>query len=420
MRAAALAACIAWTGAARAKPVKLDPVVVGPGGAAPEVLTPLLQRGDLALLENHPGGALKQTSTFSLIPAECPRVFERIADPSQYPAWIKNVPVAEVLKREGQRIEYRYEIQAPLQNVEMVQVMRLSPPDAIHVEALDRGDVRTLSMDWRFQPWKDQCLVISTMYANIRESGWVVRQILKVEPNLEHGINVAAAIMNLQGLRRGVGGKAAPDPAAKGAAEKQKISVQSMLPDNPVSMLSGLAPLLKRGTLVLVESWPTGGLKQVGILASSRAGPDSLWEVVADHGGYPAFLPNVKHQKVRDRVGDRAYEMESEFGVLFISVPFRSKVLLDPPRRVSQKPYSGNIRNALWIWDVHPAEPGSAMCYSYYTDLRDSSDILRKFLQLEPSFEHGLNIAAGIVAMRGMIAESERRAGLSPKGGKSP
>jgi ribosome-associated toxin RatA of RatAB toxin-antitoxin module len=172
-----------------------------------------------------------------------------------------------------------------------------------------------------------------------------------------------------------------------------------------------LVPLLEKGELSLVESYRSGRLRQVTVVALVKATPDRVWRVLTDYENYVDFMPNLDEIEITKRQGADVvidYELEvpgpnMDYTLIHHHVP---KTRID----VTLADDEGDIQTGAWRWELIPHQNGgqTILVYSLYTDVRESSWVLRQVMKSQPSLEHGLNVATGLVTIRAIKKRAEK------------
>ncbi len=168
-------------------------------------LAPLLELGELSLVESYPNGRLKQATVIGLIKAPPARVWEVITDYRRYPRMIPSVVEIEVLSKKGDDVVLEMEIEVPGSNVEYKRHDRLFPRHRIEMwPEDDEGDITRGRWRWELLPHADgtQTILIYTLYYDVGESSWILRQFLKETPTAEHGLNVATGQVSIRAFKR--------------------------------------------------------------------------------------------------------------------------------------------------------------------------------------------------------------------------
>jgi ribosome-associated toxin RatA of RatAB toxin-antitoxin module len=178
------------------------------------------------------------------------------------------------------------------------------------------------------------------------------------------------------------------------------------------SDVSALVPLLELGELSLVESYPSGHLKQATVIGLVKAPPAKVWAVITDYKRYPEMIPSVVEIEIVSRKGDDLV-LEMEIEVPGSNVEYKRHDRLFPPHRIEMWPEDdeGDITRGRWRWELIPHAGGTQtiLVYSLYYDVGESSWILRQFLKETPTAEHGLNVATGQLSIRAFKKAAEKR-----------
>jgi coenzyme Q-binding protein COQ10 len=102
--------------------------------------------------------------------------------------------------------------------------------------------------------------------------------------------------------------------------------------------------------------------------------PEQLFELVADVGSYPKFLPWCVGARVRSR-SDTKLLADLTIGFGPFRESFTSRVTLDRPNRVVVKYENGPFRYLNNQWDFLPHDPGAEV--AFFVDFEFRSRILQ-------------------------------------------
>ena len=174
----------------------------------------------------------------------------------------------------------------------------------------------------------------------------------------------------------------------------------------------GLAPLLEGGEAALIESKADGRLRQVTLFALVDAAPDVVLGVVADAERYGEFVAHIDEVKVLARQGRRS-KVRWRMSTPLVTVGGVHAVVDARPDHIQYRAISGDLKRAVWRWEVAPLDGGRRCVAALYTyaDLRDSHWLLEKLIDVRPDLEHSAVIAGNLVQLKGIATEAERRAG---------
>ena len=168
-------------------------------------LVPLLELGELSLVESYSNGRLKQATVIGLIKAPPAKVWAVITDYKRYPQMIPSVVEIEIISKKGDDLVLEMEIEVPGSNVEYKRHDRLFPPHRIEMwPEDDEGDITRGRWRWELVPHANgtQTILIYTLDYNVGESSWILRQFLKETPTAEHGLNVATGQVSIQAFKK--------------------------------------------------------------------------------------------------------------------------------------------------------------------------------------------------------------------------
>ncbi len=188
---------------AKPNPVKLDPLV---GKLDVSAMAPLLERGMVSLVESHEkSGRLQQVTVIGLVNAPQEIVWQVITDYPNYTRIFSNLDELEVVKKDGDDVILEYELEVPGPNLEYRLRHHHVPMRTLEISlADDEGDLQTGAWRYDLLPFDNgkKTIVIYTLYTDVRETSWVIRQVLKSNPTAEHGLNVATGIITIRSVKK--------------------------------------------------------------------------------------------------------------------------------------------------------------------------------------------------------------------------
>ena len=172
-----------------------------------------------------------------------------------------------------------------------------------------------------------------------------------------------------------------------------------------------MAPMLDQGELIWVNSQKDGQFKQASIMSIVNATVRKTWDAVTDYDHYNEFMPNAKKIVVLSRQGNDAvlsYTIDLP-GPDFV---YTLRHHHTPYTKVDIWPENdkGDIKTGAWRWELFTlGENRTVLVYTLYTDIRESSWILNIALKSDPSMEHGINIATGLVTINAIKRRAEKQ-----------
>ena len=198
-------------------------------------------------------------------------------------------------------------------------------------------------------------------------------------------------------------------PASASLSAKPRRIELAPLPDK--FDVSTMAPMLDQGELIWVNSQKDGQFKQASIMSIVNATVKKTWDAVTDYNHYNEFMPNAKKIIVLSRDRDDAVLSYT------INLPGPDFVYTlrhhhTPYTKVDIWPENdkGDIKTGAWRWELFPlGENRTVLIYTIYTDIRESSWILKIAIKADPSMEHGINIATGLVTINAIKRRAEKQ-----------
>jgi hypothetical protein len=161
-----------------------------------------------------------------------------------------------------------------------------------------------------------------------------------------------------------------------------------------------LIPFLEDGPLALVESTPDGSLVQGAMMTVFDAPRELVFETIASPEHYPDFVPHVATVTVTSTDAGGRF-LDWVYSTPILKVRFGGRFRAWAPSRTHLVATGGDIKAGAWGWELKPLPPGRTLGVYYDSaSLRDAGFILRKLIDSDRSFEHGLSVALGISMVR--------------------
>lgn len=169
-----------------------------------------------------------------------------------------------------------------------------------------------------------------------------------------------------------------------------------------------LDALLARGEVTLLETRPDGRLKQVTAIGRIKAPIDKVWAKLTDLGAYETWMPQVASSKV---VSATSAEVVVDLSIAVVgpNVNFREKLELDPATHTIRGTWvSGALSGSHWEWRLEARGEETMVWRTLYTNVVDTNWIVRQVEDANHTMEYGINVATGVVEMRGLKKAMER------------
>ena len=370
-------------------------------------LTPFLARGELALIESKVDGSLRQITVMTLVDAPPEVAYGVVAAPERYPEFVGSMAKSEVTRRQGRVAIVDWELEVPLNNLEGTNLFRFGE-NVIEIETIS-GDIPEGIWRWEIHPAPGgKSIVVEYAYSDIRRASWFMRQLIQRHRAAEHATVLSASTVFMKALKlraeklagRGQGKR--PDTRGRRVAELRSLTQGGSRLD-----VRALDPLLRRGYVSLVESFPDGRLRQASIVTYAYTSLSRAFGVAADPGRYQQFMSSVNRSQVLKKEGASiVYELEVE--VPLFNLTFTSRAEKTAPWSIRTRSIGGDLEDARFGWDMEAVAPDRTRVMHYLnTDARNASWLLRRMIDREPYFEHGFNAACGLVMVRSVRGHAE-------------
>lgn len=371
-------------------------------------LRPLLDSGELVWMELNPAGQLIQTTLFGQIPASADEAYRLVQAPPNYKRMSPSVESITVLNADASGATYDAKVNIPFGSLRNVVKMTYFPPNRIENTFVD-GDMKTGDFRWWFVPEAAaRSAVLYTLKTDVRETNWMVKQVVKLRPETQHGGNAGTGLITIWGLKRLILGeksdlkKKEPSPWAKKAVELPlKLS-------GDLSVWQERIKLLERGPLVQVESTSGGRLKRVTVYARVMAEARTLLELASDPMTYVKVTSHMKEVTVTERKDNLIkYRSVAEFMKLKYAQDEELRIF---PDRIIQRSLRGDLEGAAGQLEVATLGPGMALAaYSYYMDPSKNGWVMRQIFAIDPLVEHIFAISGGFGVLNGLARAAERK-----------
>jgi ribosome-associated toxin RatA of RatAB toxin-antitoxin module len=179
-----------------------------PGAEAqpPDRLDRMLARGPVVVVERDPSGALRRVVATALIDAPAEEVWELLTRVKEYPDWLDDVRAVEVVEVRGEQLEVEVLLRVPGPDLSYRAELQLDRSSwSIRGRATSRN-LAGSAWDWILEPQGDRTLVHRRSYSTALTDHWLLKQFPDQLHVLHLGINATTPLIELEALRRAVGG----------------------------------------------------------------------------------------------------------------------------------------------------------------------------------------------------------------------
>ena len=175
------------------------------GGLSSE-LDDWLARGEVSVFELKDDGHLKQVTNITDLPAPVDAVWAKLIDFEAWPTWMTQVDEVQVVARDGDALDVRWNIAVVGPAVTFTGRYTLDTAKrTITGEWLD-GQLKGSFWSWRLEPHGAQTRLYRTSFTNAVTDNWLLRQLDDEAHTMEYGINAATGFLEVRALKRALGG----------------------------------------------------------------------------------------------------------------------------------------------------------------------------------------------------------------------
>jgi ribosome-associated toxin RatA of RatAB toxin-antitoxin module len=355
-----------------------------------QAMAPLLRTGEIALIESVKEGRMKQVTVMSLVAAPPELTHDVVVTPEKYPQFIRNLTRSKVQRNPDGTIDDEFWIDLTLTHFEGTNRYHPNPDGSVDVKAIDPNDDGIFR--WEFYRVPGGTVMVMYGYQDVLHSNDYIRRITDAVPSMEHGLALAAQLAYVRSV---------------------KARAESLAKPGSFPLLDGHAKgpgfdfLLQRGRVAVIRSLPDGRLADISILDRLFAPLEKVLATLSAPEAYASFIEGVKKSREVSRSDEEVvYHLVSDVSIFSWDSRFSIR---RSGRAVDVMGVGGDLRGAQYRWDLTPLGPKSTLAvYRARQNIASSSPLLLGILfRKEPLFEHGLNVALGLVQVLGVRGRAE-------------
>ncbi len=357
-------------------------------------LGPLLRGADLALLESHPNGQMRQITLFSWAAAPPDLLHYVVSHPERYRDFARNMTVCEVKQNPDGSIDQRYEFSYPITTVGGTSrfVLHAAQPGQV-VGAIDCYDPEKDGPRWHrweFVPYQGGTIVVLSGYTDVLRSGYPIDRLIQRVPTLEYGLAMI--------------GQMTPLLTMKQRAEQLTSNFQAQ-PPLPASE-AAYSFLLEKGVVVLLRK-NQGRLSELTLVSESGTAKDTVYQRASKPDTWSQMVPSItKSQSLPTQDGTPLVELEQSIPLLSFQTRFGVRI---DAGSVDMLGFSGDLRGARMRIDLRLSPTQKTLMVFRSSVAYDRASLLiRQLYKLEPLFEYGVNVGLSLVYLRGLSDQTRR------------
>lgn len=382
--------------------VTLNESVVG-SGVDPAVLYQILRVGQIVIVNDRPKNRKIpwMTTGGTLVNAPPQKVYDVITDLEHYPEFMPQTESATA-KKINDRIDhvfYELGIQVLFFKIGVpYSVYHYNQPPNRVDWVMAGGDFKANYGAYEVvavpgQP--NRSMLFYTSYS--KPTNKVVNTLLKKMPMLDMMINLSTGTLVVNAMA----GRAEKLYAASGGktARPEAEKMQNLVAGNP----QALATLAKRGKLIVLENGQPAFYS--GVVIVNKA-PAETFAAISDMAGMSTISPNWSFETLEQTADGMRGNMNT---VMDLTFEFETDYVMDykfaKPNRIDFKAEEGgDLAGVSGSWTMTDLGGKTLVVYRNTSDLRSSGFMMRKLLNIEPSFEMAIQASQ----TQYMIADMKR------------
>jgi ribosome-associated toxin RatA of RatAB toxin-antitoxin module len=181
---------------------------------APIDMTPLLQRGPMALVEQTKDGKFHQATAIVLVNAPPDRVYATVLDHAKFKDYMPKVLTSDVEKSNGKGFEVRFVIDVPGPDTDYTIKYVRDDEKRVLKGTWAKGDLKDSKWEWRVEPAGDGRTMLFHQL-QVKNFSSVLTSLEDERQTMTVGINVSSAIAATTAVKNHI-----ESPGDAGAASK--------------------------------------------------------------------------------------------------------------------------------------------------------------------------------------------------------
>ncbi len=355
-----------------------------------EAMGPMLRHGEVALIESTREGRQKQVTIMALVAAPPELVHDIFVRPEDYPKFVRNMDKSQVTRRPDGTLVQDFQIGYTLTHFEATYLYKPHPDGSVDVEAIDPNDDGVFR--WEFYRVPGGTVLVMYGYTDVLHSNGFVHSIIDRMPSMEHGMAVTAQLAYVRAIK---------------AEAERRAKPGSFPPLDAKAKAPGFDFLLKRGKVAVIRSDRDGRLSDVSIVDRIWAPRAKVEAALLSPADYVKFIEGLKMSKEIARTATAiTYETDSDVPLFGWDSTF--ELHSDGRGGIDALGVRGDLRGAHYRWDLTGSGEATLAVFRAVQDVAAASPIVcGALLHAEPLFEHGINVALGLVQVIGVRGRAE-------------
>lgn len=373
------------------------------------LLTPMLERGPVALVELVKDETLPAVLVATFVDAPADLVASIISKPADYPKFMKTLDHVEVLSQNQTQTAYKWSWQTGVLFLEGENRMTSFPPPAGHPELghrisvkSERGQLGEGRLLWRvFPAGEKRSLLMLAMRVDMREANFVMKQLEAAAKSVNRSVNLALCYVMVLGTKREAERRSGRPPVAL---------AKNVVFEAPSYDLAKLKKLLGRADLLMMELTPAG-IGRLSILGRTGMEPAALRPVMTEPETFGKALVPGSYTRVTKREGT---QKTFEWGINLPLIGTSGVMLMkEQGPTLSIDAVEGALKGGKWRFETPTLPGGEAVVLGYSTfDITKTTWLIEKIAAMDPAMGHGLAAASQVMMLRALRRRAHDEAKL--------
>jgi hypothetical protein len=374
------------------------------------LLAPLMERGPIALVEFAQEDTLPAVLVAGYVEAPAAQVAKIVANPRDYPKFMRTLDSVEVLSQTDTRTSYKWTWQTGMLFLEGENHMTSFPPPPDHPELgyritvnSERGALGEGRLQWRvFPAGPARSVLVLAMRVDMRDANFVMRQLDAAARSINRSINLALCYVMMLGTKREAerqsGKQAAPRTVVFGPPDFDPVRYKK---------------ILGRADLLLMElSGP--GLGMLTILGRTGLKPDQLRPVMTEPESFgKALVPGSYTRVTRREASAKTFEWGINLPLVGTSGTME---MSEQEGTLRIDATDGALKGGKWRFTTPSLPGGEAVVIGYAVfDIRRTTWLIEKIASIDPVMGHGLAAASQVMMLRALRKRAHEEAKLAAK-----
>ena len=256
-----------------------------------------------------------------------------------------------------------------------------------------------------YEDGKDHTILVISGFLDVQTSEWLIRYLLGGNPSMRKAMNIAIGLVMVKGIKAMAERDALGKPLDKHRVRGKAGGCPELLSNKDLVLL---APLLVRGQVIITDSRKHGRLKQATVVDTINASSNKVINAVSKPANYGRMIKAISDITVHSAKEDKiVFSWALGFSIFNLT---SQNNMTTQEKGVMIEAMDGELKGSFWRWQIEPISKNKTIvAYHGFTDVGNTTYILKKTVKREPYLEHGIVAGSNIIMLRAMkkIVESK-------------